>query len=215
MKAFVLKSQGNVGWIDKPEPVLTDPKGALLKPVMVSPCTSDVHTVWQGSPKKPNLTLGHECLARVLEVGAEVRDFQVGELVAVSAITPDWDQPDVMENYAHAGHNFSAHMLGKSIDGAFQEVFYLPHADRNLAHIPAGMPMEDALMCVDVVQTGFTAVEDADVRPGQTVVVMGIGAIGLAAILGCRLRGGRRYLRWGQAIRMSSLRSHSAAAVPV
>ena len=112
MKAFVLKSQGNVGWIDKPEPVLTDPKGALLKPVMVSPCTSDVHTVWQGSPKKPNLTLGHECLARVLEVGAEVRDFQVGELVAVSAITPDWDQPDVMENYAHAGHNFSAHMLG-------------------------------------------------------------------------------------------------------
>ncbi len=189
MKAFVLKSQGNVGWIDKPEPVLTDSKGALLKPVMVSPCTSDVHTVWQGSPKKPNLTLGHECLARVLEVGAEVRDFRVGELVAVSAITPDWDQPDVTENYAHAGHNFSAHMLGKSIDGAFQEVFYLPHADRNLAHIPAEMPLKDALMCVDVVQTGFTAVEDADVRPGQTVVVMGIGAIGLAAILGCRLRG--------------------------
>ncbi len=189
MKAFVLKSRGNVGWIEKPEPRLTAAHGALLKPVLVSPCTSDVHTVWQGSPKRPNLTLGHECLAEIAAVGSEVRDFHVGELVAVSAITPDWDQPDVEENYAHAGGNFSAHMLGKSIDGAFQPLFYLPHADKNLAHIPAGMPLEDALMCVDVVQTGFTAVEEADVRPGQTVVVMGIGAIGLAAILGCRLRG--------------------------
>ncbi len=197
MKAFVLKSRGNVGWIEKPEPRLTAAHGALLKPVLVSPCTSDVHTIWQGSPKKPNLTLGHECLAEIAAVGADVRDFQVGELVAVSAITPDWDQPDVEENYAHAGGNFSAHMLGKSIDGAFQPLFYLPHADKNLARIPAGMPLEDALMCVDVVQTGFTAVEEADVRPGQTVVVMGIGAIGLAAILGCRLRGAARVFAIG------------------
>ncbi len=197
MKAFVLKSRGNVGWIEKPEPRLTAAHGALLKPVLVSPCTSDVHTVWQGSPKRPNLTLGHECLAEIAAVGAEVQDFHVGDLVAVSAITPDWDQPDVEENYAHAGGNFSAHMLGKSIDGAFQPLFYLPHADKNLAHIPAGMPLEDALMCVDVVQTGFTAVEEADVRPGQTVVVMGIGAIGLAAILGCRLRGASRVFAIG------------------
>ncbi len=197
MKAFVLKSRGNVGWVEKPEPRLTEVHGALLKPVLVSPCTSDVHTVWQGSPKKPNLTLGHECLAEVAAVGDAVRDFHVGELVAVSAITPDWDQPDVAENYAHAGGNFSAHMLGKSIDGAFQSLFYLPHADKNLAHIPEGMPLEDALMCVDVVQTGFTAVEEADVRRGQTVVVMGIGAIGLAAILGCRLRGVARVIAIG------------------
>ncbi len=197
MKAFVLKSRGNVGWIEKPEPRLTEAHGALLKPVLVSPCTSDVHTVWQGSPKRPNLTLGHECLAEIAAVGSEVQDFHAGELVAVSAITPDWDQPDVEENYAHAGGNFSAHMLGKSIDGAFQPLFYLPHADKNLAHIPAGMPLEDALMCVDVVQTGFTAVEEADVRPGQTVVVMGIGAIGLAAILGCRLRGASRVFAIG------------------
>ncbi len=197
MKAFVLKSRANVGWVEKPEPRLTEAHGALLKPVLVSPCTSDVHTVWQGSPKKPNLTLGHECLAEVAAVGEAVKDFHVRELVAVSAITPDWDQPDVDENYAHAGGNFSAHMLGKSIDGAFQPLFYLPHADKNLARIPAGMPLEDALMCVDVVQTGFTAVEEADVRLGQTVVVMGIGAIGLAAILGCRLRGASRIFAIG------------------
>ena len=184
MKALVLKGKGNIAYIEKERPTLLAAHGALLKPLLVSPCTSDVHTIWQGSPKRPDLTLGHEVIARVEEVGAEVTDFHVGDVAAVSAITPDWSQPDVEENYAHAGHNFSAHMLGNTIDGAFQELFYLPYADRNLAHIPDGLTLEDALMCVDVLQTGFTAVEEAGVKPGDTVVVMGIGAIGLAAILG-------------------------------
>lgn len=191
MKALVLKGKGNIAYIEKERPTLLAAHGALLKPLLVSPCTSDVHTIWQGSPKRPDLTLGHEVIARVEEVGAEVTDFHVGDVVAVSAITPDWSQPDVEENYAHAGHNFSAHMLGNTIDGAFQELFYLPYADRNLAHIPDGLTLEDALMCVDVLQTGFTAVEEAGVKPGDTVVVMGIGAIGLAAILGAKLAGAR------------------------
>lgn len=191
MKALVLKGKGNIAYIEKERPLLAAAHGALLKPLLVSPCTSDVHTIWQGSPKRPDLTLGHEVIARVEEVGAEVTDFRVGDVVAVSAITPDWSQPDVEENYAHAGHNFSAHMLGNTIDGAFQELFYLPYADRNLAHIPDGLTLEDALMCVDVLQTGFTAVEEAGVKPGDTVVVMGIGAIGLAAILGAKLAGAR------------------------
>lgn len=80
-------------------------------------------------------------------------------------------------------------MLGKSIDGAFQEEFYLPFADKNLAHIPDKVSLEQALMCVDVVSTGFTAVEEAEVDAGDTVVVMGIGAIGLAAIMGAKLYG--------------------------
>lgn len=191
MKALVLKGKGNIAYIEKERPTLAAAHGALLKPLLVSPCTSDVHTIWQGSPKRPDLTLGHEVIARVEEVGAEVTDFRVGDVVAVSAITPDWSQPDVEENYAHAGHNFSAHMLGNTIDGAFQELFYLPYADRNLARIPDGLTLEDALMCVDVLQTGFTAVEEAGVKPGDTVVVMGIGAIGLAAILGAKLAGAR------------------------
>lgn len=189
MKAFVLKSRGIVEFIEKDKPVLTDKHGVLLKPVLVAPCTSDVHTVWMGSPKKENLTLGHECIAQIVEIGDDVKDFKVGETVAVPAITPDWGCPDVDKNYAHAGVNFSAHMLGKSIDGAFQELFYLPYADKNLAHIPNGVSLEAALMCVDVVSTGFTCVEEADVKPGDSVCVMGIGAIGLAAIMGAFLKG--------------------------
>ena len=189
MKALVLKEKGVIEFVEKDEPTLSCQHGAILKPVLVSPCTSDVHTIWQGSPKKKNLTLGHECVAQVAEIGNGVKDFCVGDIVAVPAITPDWSQQDVNENPAHAGENFSAHMLGKSIDGAFQEAFYIPYADKNLAHIPANVTLEQALMCVDVVSTGFTAAEEANIKQGDTVVVMGIGAIGLAAIMGAYFYG--------------------------
>lgn len=188
MKALVLKDKGNIEYIDKKEPRLQNEHGALLSPVVVSPCTSDVHTIWYGSPKKENLTLGHECIAKIVSLGKEVNDFNIGDIVAVPSITPDWSHPDVTFNPSHAGINFSAHMLGKSIDGAFQEVFYIPYADKNLAKIPNNVSLEQALMCVDVVTTGFTAVEDANVKKGDIVVVMGIGAIGLSAIMGAKLK---------------------------
>ena len=192
MQALVLKSKGVIEYIDKKKPELKEEHGVLLEPILVSPCTSDVHTIWYGSPKKENLTLGHECVARIKEIGRDVHDFKVGDVVAVSAITPDWGHPDVYNNPSHAGVNFSAHALGKSIDGAFQEVFYIPYADKNLANIPENVTLEQALMCVDVVTTGFTAVEDANVSQGDTVLVMGIGAIGLSAIMGAKLKGAKK-----------------------
>ena len=197
MKAFVLKERGKTAFVEKPVPQLLDTHGVLLKPVLVSPCTSDVHTVWMGSPKRPDLTLGHECVAEVYEVGPDVTDFKKHDIVAVPAITPDWGHPDAERNPAHAGVNFSAHQIGKSIDGAFQELFYLPYADRNLAHIPPEVSLDQALMCADVVSTGFTAVEEGCVKPGDVAVVMGIGAIGLAAIMGCGYYGASKVFAIG------------------
>lgn len=52
MKALVLKEKGIIEFVEKDEPTLSCQHGAILKPVLVSPCTSDVHTIWQGSPKK-------------------------------------------------------------------------------------------------------------------------------------------------------------------
>lgn len=197
MKALVLVEKGKIQYIEKNVPIIEDDHGVLLRPLIVAPCTSDVHTIWQGSPKKKNLTLGHECVAIVEKVGKKVSDFSEGDIVAVPAITPDWSQSDVIKNPGHAGANFSGHMLGKSIDGTFQEFFYLPYADKNLAKIPEGVSLEQALMCVDVISTGFTCVEDGNVFDGSTVVVMGIGAIGLAAIMAAKLYGARKIFAIG------------------
>lgn len=198
MKAFVLKEPGVVGWAQVPDPVLT-PYGAILEPVAVAPCSSDVHTVFGGGSRKaPNLVLGHECVARVLEVGELVQDFVPGEIVAVPAITPNWRDRGVQEcNFKHASAPFSGHQLGRSQPGVFSEWFLIPDADTTLAKIPEGVSLEQALMCVDVVTTGFTGAEHADIKFGDTVVVMGIGPIGLMAVAGASLLGAARVLAVG------------------
>ncbi len=198
MRAFVLKEPGVVGWAQVEEPSLT-PYGAVLEPVAVAPCSSDVHTVFGGGSRKaPNLVLGHECVARVLEVGEFVEDFKPGEVVAVPAITPDWRARGIQEhNFKHASAPFSGHQLGRSRPGVFAERFSVPDADTTLAKIPEGVSLEQALMCVDVVTTGFTGAEYADIKFGDTVVVIGIGPIGLMAVAGASLKGAARVLAVG------------------
>lgn len=198
MKSFVLIEPGKVGWHDSPEPKLT-PYGAILRPIAVTPCSSDVHTVYGGGSRKaPNLILGHECVGEILETGNLVRDFKPGELVAVPAITPDWRDYGIQEgNFKHASAPFSGHQLGRSIPGVFAEKFLIPDADTTLAKIPHGVSLEQALMCVDVVTTGFTGAEYADIKIGDTVVVLGIGPIGLMAVEGARHLGAARILAVG------------------
>lgn len=197
MKAFGLISSGVVGWFDAPEPVLT-PYGAILRPIAVAPCTSDVHTVKGGGKKPPNLILGHESVGQVTAVGSSVSDFKVDDIVAVPAITPDWRSLDIQDgNTTHAGSHFAGHQLGRSIPGVFAEYYSVPDADTTLARIPESLTLEQALMSVDVVATGFTAAESASIKFGDTVCVIGIGPIGLMAIVGARLLGASRIIAVG------------------
>lgn len=198
MKAFVLAEPGRVGWYDAPEPVIT-PYGAILRPIAVAPCSSDVHTVYGGGSRKaPNLILGHECVAEIMETGDLVCDFKPKDVVAVPAITPDWRARGIQEgNYKHASAPFSGHQLGRTAPGVFAEKFLIPDADTTLAKIPEGVTLEQALMCVDVVTTGFTGAEFADIKIGDTVVVLGIGPIGLMAVEGARHLGAARILAVG------------------
>ncbi|MEG2021530.1 MAG: zinc-binding dehydrogenase [Oscillospiraceae bacterium] len=198
MRAFVLQEPGKVAWYNAPRPQLT-PYGAILRPIAVTPCSSDVHTVFGGgSPKAPNLILGHECVAQIMETGVEVRDFKCGDIVAVPAITPDWRALSIQEgNDRHAEEHFSGHRLGRTWPGVFAEQFLIPDADTTLAHIPTGVSLEDALMCVDVVTTGFTGAEYANIKIGDTVCVLGIGPIGLMAIEGARHLGAAEIIAVG------------------
>ncbi len=191
MKAFVLQAPGKAAWYNAPAPQLEEPYGAILQPIAVAPCSSDVHTVYGGgSPKVPNLILGHECVARVIKVGQGVHDFAPGEVVVVPAITPNWRALAIQEgNDRHAEDHFSGHRLGRSLPGVFAEFFAISDADTTLARIPHGISLEQALMCADVVTTGFTGAEYANIKIGDSVCVMGIGPIGLMAIAGAALRG--------------------------
>ncbi len=198
MKALVFEEQKILRWKELPTPKLVEPYGVLLHPIALAPCTSDVHTLYGGQPKQVDHILGHECIAVVEKTGLLVRDFKVGDIVAVPAITPDWRAVSIQEgNDRHADDHFSGHRLGRTWPGTFAEYFALPDADTTLTHIPDGVALEQALMCVDVMTTGFTGAEYANIHIGDTVCVLGIGPIGLMAVAGAAHLGAARILAVG------------------
>lgn len=197
MEAFALIRRNEAKIIDLPSPKLSDPYNAILTPVAISVCTSDVNTVYGSGSKKPdNLILGHEAVARVLKVGEKVRDFKVGDIVVVPSMTPNFHDKDIQDgNFLHAGANFSANTLGRSTPGVFAREFEVADADLNLAILPEDVSLGNGLMCTDMATTGFTGAER--VNFGDTVVVLGIGGVGLMAICGAALRGAGKIIAVG------------------
>jgi len=197
MEAFALIRRNEAKIIDLPSPKLSDPYNAILTPVAISVCTSDVNTVYGSGSKKPdNLILGHEAVARIVKVGEKVKDFKEGDVVVVPSMTPNFHDKDIQDgNFLHAGANFSANTLGRSMPGVFAREFEVADADLNLAILPEGVSLGNGLMCTDMATTGFTGAER--VNFGDTVVVLGIGGVGLMAVCGAALRGAGRIIAVG------------------
>lgn len=198
MKAYAMLKIGSSGWIEKDRPAC-GPMDALCRPLAVAICTSDVHTLWEGAiGERHNMVLGHECCAEVVEVGSLVRDFKPGDKVLVPAITPDWNSLEAQAGYAmHSGGMLAGWKFSNFKDGVFSEVFHVNDADGNLAHLPENINPVDACMLSDMVPTGFHAVELADVQFGDTVLVIGIGPVGLMSVAGAALRGASRIIAVG------------------
>lgn len=198
MKGFAMLRIGEAGWIEKERPVC-GPMDAICKPLAVAICTSDIHTVYEGGVgERHNMILGHECCAEIVEVGSLVRDFKPGDKVLVPAITPEWNTVEAQAGYSqHSGGMLSGWKFSNIKDGVFGEFFHVNDPDGNLAHLPEGVSPVDACMLSDMVPTGFHAVEQADVQFGDTVLVIGIGPVGLMAVAGAALRGASRIIAVG------------------
>ncbi len=214
MKAFVFSKPGTVEWMDIPSPNLVEPYGAILKPLLFAPCSSDAHTVYGGSvPKQENHVIGHECVAMVVAVASQVHDFAVGDVVAVPAVTPNWRALSIQEgNERHAEDHFSGCRLGRTWPGVFAERFAIPDADTTLAKIPDGVSLEQALMSVDMMTTGFTGAECANIKVGDCVCVIGIGPVGLMAVAGARHLGAARIIAVGSRPRCVELARYYGAS---
>lgn len=190
MKGFAMLGIGKTGWIEKERP-LCGPLDAIVRPLAISPCTSDIHTVWEGAiGERHNMILGHEAVGEVVEIGSLVKDIKVGDKVIVPAITPDWGSLESQAGYSmHSGGMLAGWKFSNFKDGVFGEYFHVNEADANLAVLPEGIDIADAVMLSDMVPTGFHGVELADVQFGDSVCVIGIGPVGLMAVAGAALRG--------------------------
>lgn len=188
MRAFAYLSQGQAGWVEKAPPQATGFDG-IIRPLLVSPCTSDVHNVEIGC-LAPHRILGHEGLGEIVAVGDQVRDFQVGEIVVVPPVTPDWRTvPSQLGAHQHCAGLITGQKLSNGEDGLLAEYVRIRDLDANAARIPPGVSWEGAVMAADMLNTGLYGAQLADVQPGDTVVVMGVGPVGLMAIAGAKLRG--------------------------
>ena len=198
MKGYAMLGIGKTGWIEKEVPTCGS-LDAIVKPLAVSPCTSDIHTVWEGAiGERSNMILGHEAVGEVVETGSLVKDIKVGDRVIVPAITPDWGSLAAQNGYAmHSGGMLAGWKFSNFKDGVFGEYFHVNEADANLAILPEGVDVADAVMLSDMVPTGLHGVELADVQFGDSVCVIGIGPVGLMSVAGAALRGAGRIFAVG------------------
>lgn len=190
MKGFAMKRIGEIGWVEKDIPAIGS-KDALVRPTAISPCTSDVHTVWAGAiGERKDMILGHEAVGIVEKVGSDVKDFKPGDRVVVPAITPDWDSLEAQAGYAmHSGGMLAGWKFSNFKDGVFADYFHVNDADGNMAILPPEINDETGVMLCDMVPTGLHGVELADVCFGDKVLVIGIGPVGLMSVAGAAIRG--------------------------
>lgn len=198
MKGYAMLKIGESGWIEKDIPEM-GPMDAIVKPLAVAICTSDVHTLWEGAiGDRHNMILGHEACGEVVKVGSMVKDFKPGDKVLIPAITPDWNSLEAQAGYSmHSGGMLCGWKFSNFKDGVFSEFFHVNDADGNLALLPDNIDPVDACMLSDMVPTGFHGVELADVQFGDTVLVIGIGPVGLMSVAGAALRGASRIIAVG------------------
>lgn len=198
MKAFAMLGLDRIGFVEKERPAC-GPYDAICRPLAISPCTSDIHTVWEHAlGDRHNLVLGHEASAEVVEVGSLVKDFKPGDRVIIPAITPDWQAVESQSGYSMHSHGMlNGWKFSNVKDGVFSEYFHVNEADGNLAHLPKEISIEDAVMLSDMVPTGFHGATLAEVEYGDIVVVVGIGPVGLMAVAGAVLRGASRVFAVG------------------
>ncbi len=190
MKAAVLVEKGQIELREKSIPQI-GANDALLKITKTTICGTDIHILKGEYPVAFGLTLGHEPVGIIAELGSAVSGYKIGQRVLVSPITPCGQCHFCLDGH-HAqcgGKPAGAWLLGNTIDGAQAEYVRVPHAMANLTPIPDELSDEQVLMCPDVMSTGFGGAESAEIKIGDTVAIFAQGPIGLAATAGARLRG--------------------------
>lgn len=196
MKGVVIEGKNKMAVSDHcpvPEPENIVPTGALIKPMIWSPCTSDAHLCATGAASLPYLVgkaVGHEMCGVIKAVGSDVHDFKVGDPVIVCAVMPVWRSLEAQDGQAKQRQdNMYAGIDYPDRGGSFVEEYYIRDADMNLAKIPEGVTMEQAVMVPDMMCTAFEGVQALNMKFGQSVAILGIGPVGLMAVRAAVLQG--------------------------
>lgn len=185
MKALVYHGPGKLALEDKPKPGIKTPTDAIVKITKTTICGTDLHIMKGDVPTVTDgRILGHEGVGIVEQAGGSVSNFKTGDRVLISCISSCGKCTNCKKGmYSHC-ENGGGWILGNSIDGTQAEYVRIPFADNSLYPLPAGADEEALVMLSDILPTGFECgVLNGQVKPGDTVAIVGSGPVGLAALL--------------------------------
>jgi alcohol dehydrogenase len=184
MKALVYRGPGKKALEDHPKPDIAAPTDAIVKIVKTTICGTDLH-ILKGdlATCKPGRILGHEGVGIVEKVGPAVTAFKPGDHVLISCVSScgkcEYCRKQMYSHCVNGGW-----ILGNTIDGTQAEFVRTPFADTSLYPIPDGADEEALVMLSDILPTGFECgVLNGKVAPGSVVAIVGVGPVGLAALL--------------------------------
>jgi len=184
MKALVYHGPGQKAWEDNPMPVIKEATDAIVKILKTTICGTDLHIMKGDVPEVTDgRILGHEGVGIIEEVGSSVTNFKKGDHVIISCIT-SCGKCEFCKKGMYSHCEKGGWILGHLIDGTQAEYVRIPYADNSLYPIPAGADEEALVMLSDILPTGFECgVLNGQVKPGDTVAIVGAGPIGMAALL--------------------------------
>jgi 2-desacetyl-2-hydroxyethyl bacteriochlorophyllide A dehydrogenase len=192
MQAVTFQAPGEVQVEDRPEPELLERDDAVVRVEATGVCGSDLHIYHGRVQIEPGFTLGHEFVGTVVAAGDGVTEVAEGDRVLGCYCSAcgecffcrrgDFHKCDEGRVFGHG------QTLG-SLQGAQAEQVLVPHANLTLRRVPQGMSDEAALFAGDVMGTGWHAVDQAGIRPGDSAAVLGLGPVGLCAVQAAKAAG--------------------------
>ena len=196
MKALTYIERGKFVLTDKPKPSLVNERDAIVRVTLGSICTSDLHIKHGSVPRAVSgITVGHEMVGIVEEVGANVTTVQPGDRVTVNVETfcgaCFFCQHGYVNNCTDPNGGWA---LGCRIDGGQAEFVRVPYADQGLDKIPDSVSDEQALFVGDILATGFWAARISEITSNDTVLIIGAGPTGICTLLCVRLKQPKRII---------------------
>jgi alcohol dehydrogenase len=184
MKALVYHGPGKRAWEDVPEPEIKDPTDAIVRVTAVTICGTDLHILKGDVPEvEQGRILGHEAVGVVEQVGASITGVKPGDRVLISCITSCGRC-----QYCRTGSygqclGGGGWILGHTTDGVQAEYVRVPFADTSTHLLPDDVTDTAAVVLADILPTSYeVGVLNGRIKPADTVVIVGAGPIGLAAI---------------------------------
>ena len=196
MKAYTYISEGNFELREKEKPVIMHERDAVVKVTLASICSSDLHIKHGSVPRAvPGITVGHEMVGTVEEIGSKVTNVKPGDRVTVNVETFCGDcffcKNGFVNNCTDKNGGWA---LGCRIDGGQAEYVRVPFADQGLNKIPDSVTDRQALFVGDVLATGFWAARISEITEDDTVLIIGAGPTGICALLCTMLKNPKRII---------------------